>query len=162
MRIDLRVGTRALAGELTYVRSDASFLFLPAQRAELEERAAGGVWAAQIGTLQVAVSVLRNEALYADGLHATALWADRVCGVPNAPEGAAFLRPPTAIGSGIGVSIAGVAQWRTVFDASTGWVRVGEDEDPDDMAVMIASGVVLGSKDGHLHSLWLRPRFVPQ
>jgi len=147
-----------LDGVLRYVDSEYSFNFDVGSPVDLSRRAGeSGVTSILIGTLQIEVGVASKRALYVGGLHPRSRWAPAELAAPRVSASAAFLDPDRPFAAGVSVAVAPVGAWSTRFDAGSGWIRVAPDATADDAVAQIAAGILLGERDGQLHSIWLQP-----
>ncbi|GAA1628080.1 hypothetical protein GCM10009744_14950 [Kribbella alba] len=148
---------QALKGVLMYSEEEYSFRFNVDSVAELAARVGGtGQSSVSIGTLQLEVASGSGVVLYAWGLHPRTQWKNGNVSAPEAKPG--VVRLDANFDAGVSISRAPVGGWTTVFDPTTGWIRVAEDESQDDdLTVEVASGVVLGERRGKLCSIWLHP-----
>src|SRR5215469_2756216 len=160
MNIEINTNVAALDGVLCYSNDEHSFRFDVGSPADLASRVGpGGATSIAIGTLQVEVAVATRRALFAWGLHPRGRWRVEHMDLPRAQEGEVLFDASVHLVPGVTVTAAPVGQWATKFDPDSGWVRVEADSDADDMEVKIAEGVIVGGRDGALHSLWLHPIF---
>jgi hypothetical protein len=144
-----------LEGRVRYIDSEYSFDFDVEGLDVLAEREGDlGRSSITIGTLQVEVGVEAGTALFVWGLHPRVKWRLGTLLEPVVEPGVVLF--DLQMESGVSVELAPVGKWSTTFDSSNGWVRIAPD-DQDDSLVAIASGTLLGHKDGSLHSVWLKP-----
>ena len=144
-----------LEGTVRYVESEYSFRFEIEGFDVLAEREGGlGRSSITIGTLQVEVGTETGAALFVWGLHPRANW--RPGKLPEPVAGPGVVSFHTHLDPGASVQLAPVGAWPTVFDAASGWMRVAPDDQADSL-VAIATGTLLGHRDGVLHSVWLKP-----
>jgi hypothetical protein len=149
-----------LAGLLNYTDAEYSFGFEIGSPADLSQRAGeSGVTSVLAGTLQIEIGVATRRALYVWGLHPRNRWTSAVLTAPDAEPRAAFFDPDRSFEPGVSISVAPVGAWRTEFDDESGWIRVAPDSRADDAVANIAEGILLGRRDGELHSIWLQPVF---
>lgn len=149
-----------LAGRLVYSEAEYSFRYDVALPADLLELAGGPDLASvSIGTLQIEVGVASHRALFAWGLHPRARWSEARLPNPVALAGVAILGPEVEYSAGISISLSGVGEWATIHDVATGWVRISASPYPEDEVITIATGVLLGTTNNELTSVWLKPEF---
>ncbi len=149
-----------LEGLLRYAETEYSFDFDVGSPAELSRRTGeSGVTSILIGTLQIEVGVATRRALYVWGLHPRNRWTSARLTRPVPDQRAVVIDPERTLTPGVSVGAAPVGAWSTEFDDESGWVRVAADAAVDDMVAEIADGILLGERDGELHSVWLRPLF---
>jgi hypothetical protein len=157
MKVSYESGT-TLNGVLRYIGSEHSFSFEPTDRSQLIERAGGpDVTSVAVGTLQLEFGVASKRALFVWGYHPRYAWTLESLSPPNAVPGTIVLSSDYELTPAASIRLAPVGAWRTSHDDSNGWVRVAEDGSTDDSAVEIANGVVIGVRDGGIHSVWLHP-----
>lgn len=160
MIIKLDTEDHALDGVLRYTDSEHSFRFDVGSPADLKRRVgADGTTSIAIDTLQIEVGVATRRALFVWGLHPRSRWVMDHLDPPAAKEGEVFVDPHQALLAGVTVMAAPEGSWLTKYDPETGWIRVEADTQVDDAEVEIARSVVLGGKNGVLHSIWLQPVF---
>ena len=156
MRIDLvREQGDALDGFLIYNESQYSFRFNVGSPVDVLERS-GGVGSASlmVGTLQVEVGVETGVLLYAWGLHPRARWSESQLDRPAASPGVVRINDLSELQKGVGISVASVGEWSTVYDPTSGWLRIAPDShQPDELRVTIANDTVLGLRDRDLNSV---------
>jgi hypothetical protein len=157
MRLHRELGA-PLDGRLVYVEAEYSFRFDVAAPAELLERAGGqGLASVSIGTLQIEVGVATHHALFAWGLHPRLRWVEASLPAPVSSGGVVLLGPDMDFSAGSSVALSAVGEWNTVYDISSGWLRVSANSTGGEALVEVATGVLLGSSNGELCSVWLRP-----
>ncbi|GAA0961206.1 hypothetical protein Vau01_110360 [Virgisporangium aurantiacum] len=149
-----------LAGRLAYAGAEYAFRFDVASAADLLDRAGGsGLAAVSIGTLQIEVGVATRRALFVWGMHPKARWIEAALPQPSWEGCAVVIGPEVEYAPGTSVPIADFGEWNTVYDPTTGWVRVSADSGPEDELSEVASGVLIGVVKDHLASVWLMPVF---
>jgi hypothetical protein len=150
-----------LDGHLVYDESQYSFRFdIYSPVDALERSGDAGQASLMVGTLQVEVGVETGELLYAWGLHPRSRWTEGRLKSPFASPGVIRIIKASELQRGVGMSVAGVGEWCTVYDSTTGWLCISPDDPPpDQVQVRIATDTVLGIQDMHLNSIWLRPEF---
>lgn len=146
-----------LSGVLTYLEEEYSFRFDVDSVDDLAARAGNsGQASVSIGSLQIEVASGTGDVLFAWGLHPRTRWTDGKVTVPATKPG--IVRLDADFARGTSIALAPVGKWITVFDPTTGWVRVVEDQSQsDDLVVEVATGVLLGERRGELSSVWLHP-----
>lgn len=154
----LRMPAESLAGTLMYIESEYSFLFEPEHPHELLKYAGdAGLASLAVGTLQVEIGVESRRALYVWGYHPSHNWALSRLDPPDAGSQAVLISPTPDLQPAVAIEVAQVGAWRTLYDPSSGWVRLAPDNDSDDWLAKIANGTVLGARGDELHSIWLQP-----
>lgn len=152
-----------LDGLLIYSDAEHSFRFEVGDPSDLYARLGDlGRTSLAIGTLQVEVDVATGAALFAWGLHPRERWSDGRGQPEGRLPGEVRVHSTPKLETGVAVSVAEVGEWSTIHDRLSGWVRVTSDTTvDDDEQILIASGIVLGLRTGHLSSVWLHPVFDP-
>jgi hypothetical protein len=149
-----------LVGRLTYVEGEYGFRFDVDSPADLLERAGGSDLASvSIGTLQIEVGVASRCALFVWGMHPRASWGEASLPWPKWISSAAVLGPEIDYSAGESIRIADVGDWSTTYDPASGWVRVSAHSKVEDELVEVATGILLGSINNELVSVWLMPNF---
>jgi hypothetical protein len=146
-----------LGGVLIYSENEYSFRFEVGSVDDLAARTRDtGQASVSIGSLQIEVAAGSGEVLFVWGLHPQSLWIDGKVAAPATKPGIVCLDADVVPGTSIALALVG--QWITVFDRTTGWARVAEEQDlRDDVVVEVATGVLLGERRGELSSIWLHP-----
>jgi hypothetical protein len=149
-----------LSGSLFYEDRAHSFRFVPGSPQELEERSGRrGLTSLSVGTLQIEVGVETRLALFVWGLAPKARWKTGGLDGPKPQPGIVHVTPSRAFSRGVSISVAEVGHWDSLFDETTGWLRVSAEELSDTHQILIATDTVLGLRDKSLTSVWLQPVF---
>ncbi|SRR6266498_743558 len=149
-----------LGGTLTYKNSEHSFMFDVASPADLLDYAGGHEFASvSLGTLQVEFGVKSKRALFAWGYHPRQKWLASALTLPDLQSGALYVTSDYSLESGVSFPLAPVGAWETMYDSTSGWLRICADPSPDEDVILIADGIALGCVNCELHSIWLRPIF---
>jgi hypothetical protein len=155
MHLTVEAGS-LIEGQLRYSESEYSFYFEVASRRLLEDREGmAGRASVSVGTLQIEVGVSNGAALFVWGLHPRTGWSSGPIPAPSTIVG--IVRFGAKFETAVSQSIAQVGEWSTVYDSSSGWLRVAPPLNRDETLVEIANGVVLGEREGELSSVWLNP-----
>ena len=113
-----------------------------------------------IGTLQLEVEAATGIVLFARGRHPHTSWVRGRVRPENQAPGVVTIHSEDAVSTGMPVRIARVGEWVSVYDASSGWLRVAPSRRvDDDQLIHIAAGTLLGISDDWLTSVWLHPEF---
>lgn len=148
-----------LDGVLRYVDTEHSFTFDVGSPAEALARAgSSGVTSVSVGTLQIEVGVQTGMVLYVWGLHPRTSWKATKLSAPISVAGGVKVDVGEPLQRGASVQIAPVGVMTTLYDAETGWVRIGSTPTgTSDQMILVATGIVLGLSEGRLDGLWLQP-----
>ena len=149
-----------LDGSLSYIDSEHSFYYSPGPKFDSEFGLGRSPRTSlAIGTLQVELDVRTARLLFVWGLHPRDIWEVRELSTPPFAAGAVKVIGPPALSAGVAVAIAEVGEWKSVFDPSSGWIRISRSPDHDDSWVSISEPIAIGVQNDLLHSIWLRPSF---
>ncbi|TDC24650.1 hypothetical protein E1265_09140 [Streptomyces sp. 8K308] len=149
----------ALQGQLSYIRSEHSFMYQVVDRSRLaEEIGDQGVTSLVIDTLQLEVGVEHGRVLFAWGYHPMGGWSTTDLTEPECIPGQVSVRSDEALLPGVSVPLPGDA-WLTRYDPANQLVRVSPIPDESERCVRIAQGVALGITGSRLTEVWLRPTF---
>ncbi|GLL05921.1 hypothetical protein GCM10017581_076690 [Dactylosporangium matsuzakiense] len=144
-----------IEGRLDYSEDEYSFGFKVTSTSLIAEReGSGGRASVSIGTLQVEVGASTGKALFVWGLHPHTTWIEGKLGSPSFSPGVATF--DARFDTSVSRLIAAVGEWSTIFDRSTGWLRVAPGRDPEEALTEIATGILLGVRLGELSSVWLK------
>jgi hypothetical protein len=112
-----------------------------------------------IGTLQIEIGIETRLALFVWGLHShISKWRKgplpRVVSRPGCLK-VLFDEEPVV---GVSQGLAEVGEWRTTYDANTGWICVSANEhDVAESHREFAENTIAGLSNEKLVSVWLRP-----
>lgn len=158
MRLIVEPGT-PIGGLLSYREDEYSFRFDVQSRDVLAAReGCAGRSSVAIGTLQVEVGTSTGAALFVWGLHPHTRWIDAKLPGPQATAG--VVRFDGDFETAVSKVLAPVGEWSTSYDTDSGWLRVAHDHDFNEVLTEIASGTLLGGREGRLSSVWLNPTVV--
>jgi hypothetical protein len=159
MKFSIQDGYR-LEGVLTYSESEYGFSFSAQSGESLSERLGSeGVASVLIGTLQLEVDIESREVLFAWGYFPNVRAVAVELIAPRFNPGRVFISSDHSFEPGVSFEVPG-DRWRVSHDPSSGWVAIRLSDAADAEFVQIASGTVLGVKDGDLVSVWLNPVFT--
>jgi hypothetical protein len=134
-------------GKLVYVSSDFSFDTLNCQTQFFSS--------VLINYIQIEFS-MDNESIAVWGLSPQSSW--RRCHVAKPESQPGRLRLLEALLPGVSIRIADY--WPMIYDTSSGWLYVGQDEkEPIDQSIEFLSGCVAGLREDQICGLWLHPEF---
>lgn len=162
MRFLTEMNGHALEGLLVYKRQEYSFDFMPSAPSDLADRIEpGSVASLAIGDLQIEVATHTGRLLYVWGYHPTQSWIPGPLVSPAASPGVVTFVDDRPLITGVSIPLKKVAEWPTIYDARTGWVRIGltQDEGAADHALFAQDSVATVLR-GELVALWLRPSMV--
>lgn len=149
-----------LQGELVYRASEHSFDFKARSNSELAQRiGTKGTTSLLIGTLQIEVGIEVGAALFVWGLHShISQWRRGQLSAVSATRGGIRVIFDEEPAIGVSQALAEVAEWHTVFDPDTGWIRISSNQDDSaERYIEFAENTIAGISDERLISLRLRP-----
>jgi hypothetical protein len=143
-------------GLLSYLENEYSFRFQVTSPDLVAGREGGaGRASVSIGTLQIEVGASTGMALFAWGLHPRTIWIERRLPGPSFKPGVVTFH--AEFEAAVSLLVASVGEWTTVYDRDSGWLRVANNGEFDEVLTEIANGILLGEKRGELNSVWLKP-----
>lgn len=149
----------AIEGLLSYREAEYSFHFEVTSPDILAAREGdAGRASVSLGTLQIEVGASTGSALFVWGLHPRAMWIEGRLSRPLTRTG--VVRFDEEFEAAVSRLLVSVGEWSTVYDPDSGWLRLAPDRDFDEVLTEIASGVILGERQGRLSSVWLSPVVV--
>jgi hypothetical protein len=139
-------------GQIVYVQDDYAFDFVPQQIANC---------IVLIDTIELDFIIYYNDIKRASqiwGFHAPpTLWIKKELHVPAFFTGSLILLNET-IEEGDIIRLEGSDTWNTYYDAQTGWVCIGADnQDEEDVTVEFATNLLAVLQKKQLKAIWLKP-----
>ncbi len=154
-----------LKGALVYRAIDSAFDFAPLEYEELLQRAGkDGLTSLTVGTLQIEIGVGTSIALYVWGYNPQESWSHKELPHLDVQPGAIRIAIADELLSdldpGISIELVEINEWLTIFDAHSGWIRIGggsPDTDSHSTCIEFATNTVAIINDGVLTAVWLHP-----
>ncbi len=157
MRVHFVEGAGTIEGILYYVERESSFAFVP--RVVPEARAGGVAPLVVACGLGIEASVVSRRLLDVAGFCPRETWRPARLTPPLARSVALALDPGSTLRDRQAIKVAPDG-WPVAFDDANDWLRFAGDPGRDEEAAEIATGVIVGTVEGTLHSVWLKPSFV--
>ena len=147
-------------GHLRFYEEENAFFFMPDPNAAFDQQASFNSGALNLGSLIIRVDVETGKALCVQGVAARFYWVMAHLNGPGAAPGSAFFVVEDPIFPEFFRSRIDSEGWNIFFDPQTEWIRVlHPDGLPDHQQVLVATGTVIGVRNGILNSIWLHPEF---
>ncbi len=139
-------------GQIVYVQDDYAFNFVPQQMTNCT---------VLLGTTELDFIIYANNIKCASqiwGFHAPpTLWIKKELHVPAFFTGSLILLDET-IEEGDIIGLEGSETWNTYYDAQTGWVCMGtDDQNEEGVAVEFATNLLAVLDGSQLKAIWLKP-----
>jgi hypothetical protein len=161
MRVRVEEGSDSdvVRGRLIYRRSEYSFDFEVARSL--------GSWhggtSLLIGTLNLETDPDTGRVLYPWGLHPFISWREGALRPPDFRPGEVFVGGVGGFVAGVGIQLAEVGDWGTVFDTQNGWLAFTAKEPPENLEfVQVCDSTILGVDSDGIHALWLNPEWISE